>query len=168
MGVSGGWSEEAAMETSAILTMSASPSPSSSSSACGCKGNISSSPVNTQCKQELESLMFEGGSDVFTSNRHALHNNEAKTFNLLTYRTQDDAPVHLGHGAGREGGLREGHQAHAQVQHSVGEACSSLDPGRSLSVWRYSLFEGAQEQCSSFTVIVAMFLLSPNYRSQVQ
>ena len=29
-----------------------------------------------QCKQELESLMFEGGSDVFTSNRHALHNNE--------------------------------------------------------------------------------------------
>ena len=29
--------------------------------------------------------------------------------------------VHLGHGAGREGGLREGHQAHAQVQHS-GEA----------------------------------------------
>merc|ERR1712079_44833 len=78
---------------SAILTMSASPStPSSSSSACGCKGNISSGPVNTQCKQELESLMFEGGSDVFTSNRHALHNNEAKTFNLLTYRTQDDAP----------------------------------------------------------------------------
>merc|ERR1711994_585732 len=77
---------------SAILTMSASPSPSSSSSTCGCKGNISRGPVNTQCKQELESLMFEGGSDVFTSNRHALRNNEAKTFNLLTYRTQDDAP----------------------------------------------------------------------------
>merc|ERR1712235_68423 len=64
------------METSAILTMTTSPSPSSSSSACGCKGNISSGPVNTQCKQELESLMFEGGSDVFTSNRHTLHNNE--------------------------------------------------------------------------------------------
>merc|ERR1712156_792606 len=134
---------------SAILTMSASPSPSSSSSTCGCKGNITSGPVNTQCKQELESLMFEGGSDVFTSNRHALHNNEAKTFNLLTYRTQDDA--------GREGRLREGDQAHAQVQHSVGEACSSLDPGWSLRVWRYSLFEGAQEQCSSFTVIIVMF-----------
>merc|ERR1712045_182454 len=89
--VSGGSSEEAGMETSAILTMSASPSQ-SSASGCGCKGNISSGPVNTQCKQELESLMFEGGSDVFTSNRHALHNNEAKTFNLLTYRTQDDAP----------------------------------------------------------------------------
>merc|ERR1712156_706045 len=66
MGVSGGWSEEAAMETSAILTMSASPSPPSSSAACGCKGNTSRGPVNTQCKQELESLMFEGGSDVFT------------------------------------------------------------------------------------------------------
>ena len=36
--------------------------------------------------------MFEGGSDVFTSNRHQLHNNEAKTFNLMTFRTQDDAP----------------------------------------------------------------------------
>ena len=36
--------------------------------------------------------MFEGGSDVFTSNRHALHNNEAKSFNMMTFRTQDDAP----------------------------------------------------------------------------
>ena len=37
-------------------------------------------------------MAFEGGSDVFTSNRHALHNNEAKTFNFLKYRTEDDAP----------------------------------------------------------------------------
>ena len=36
--------------------------------------------------------MFEGGSDVFTSNRHTLHNNEAKTFNMMTFWTQDDAP----------------------------------------------------------------------------
>ena len=42
--------------------------------------------------QEAKSLMFEGGSDVFTSNRHQLHNNEAKIFNLMTFRTQDDAP----------------------------------------------------------------------------
>merc|ERR1712241_602902 len=116
--------------------------------------------------------MFEGGSDVFTSNRHALHNNE-----FLNYSGEDVQPadlphpgrralllapagrlaVHLCHGAGREGGLREGHQAHAQVQHSVGEACSSLDTGWSLCVWRYSLFEGTQEQCSSFTVIVVIF-----------
>merc|ERR1712214_207826 len=174
---------------SAILTMSASPSP-SSASACGCKGNISSGPVNTQCKQELESLMFEGGSDVFTSNRHALHNNEAKTFNLLTYRTQDDAPFFSPRPAAspytsatvpveREGCekvtrlmLRSNIQV--RLRHfihlvkpftiaapsstnifiiSVGEACSSLDPGRSLRVRRYSLFEGTQEQCSSFTVI---------------
>ena len=37
-------------------------------------------------------MTFEGGSDVFTSNRHALHNNEAKTFNFLKFRTEDDAP----------------------------------------------------------------------------
>ena len=37
-------------------------------------------------------MMFEGGSDIFTSNRHALHNNEAKSFNMMTFRTQDDAP----------------------------------------------------------------------------
>ena len=36
--------------------------------------------------------MFEGGSDVFTSNRHTLHNNEAKSFNFMRYRTEDDAP----------------------------------------------------------------------------
>lgn len=36
--------------------------------------------------------MFEGGSDVFTSNRHALHNNEAKSFNFMRFRTEDDAP----------------------------------------------------------------------------
>ena len=36
--------------------------------------------------------MFEGGSDVFTSNRHTLHNNEAKSFNFMKYRTEDDAP----------------------------------------------------------------------------
>jgi len=45
-----------------------------------------------QNSQEAKSLMFEGGSDVFTSNRHQLHNNEAKIFNLMTFRTQDDAP----------------------------------------------------------------------------
>ena len=94
--------------------------------------------------------MFEGGSDVFTSNRHALHNNEvirniklSRRFvvQFLNYSGEDVQPadlphpgrralllapagrlaVHLGHGAGGEGGLREGHQAHAQVQHS-GEA----------------------------------------------
>ena len=37
-------------------------------------------------------MTYEGGSDVFTSNRHALHDNEAKTFNMMTFRTQDDAP----------------------------------------------------------------------------
>ena len=37
-------------------------------------------------------MSFEGGSDVFTSNRHALHNNEAKSFNFLKFRTEDDAP----------------------------------------------------------------------------
>jgi len=40
--------------------------------------------------------MMEGGSDVFTSNRHTLHNNEANSFrenfNLMKFRTQDDAP----------------------------------------------------------------------------
>ena len=36
--------------------------------------------------------MFEGGSDVFTSNRHTLHNNEARSFNMMNFRTQDDAP----------------------------------------------------------------------------
>ena len=37
-------------------------------------------------------MTYEGGSDVFTSNRHALHNNEAKSFNMMAFRTQDDAP----------------------------------------------------------------------------
>ena len=31
-------------------------------------------------------MTYEGGSDVFTSNRHALHNNEAKTFNMMTFK----------------------------------------------------------------------------------
>jgi hypothetical protein len=42
--------------------------------------------------QEIESMTYEGGSDVFTSNRHALHNNEARSFNMMAFRTQDDAP----------------------------------------------------------------------------
>ena len=37
-------------------------------------------------------MTYEGGSDVFTSNRHALHNNEARSFNMMAFRTQDDAP----------------------------------------------------------------------------
>ena len=37
-------------------------------------------------------MTYEGGSDVFTSNRHALHNNEAKSFSMMAFRTQDDAP----------------------------------------------------------------------------
>ena len=37
-------------------------------------------------------MTFEGGSDVFSSNRHTLHNNEAKSFNFLKFRTEDDAP----------------------------------------------------------------------------
>ena len=41
---------------------------------------------------EAELMTFEGGSDVFSSNRHALHNNEAKSFNFLKFRTEDDAP----------------------------------------------------------------------------
>ena len=63
------------------------------SSSCSCKNNnvsrVQSSSANVQ---EAESLVFEGGSDMFTSNRHELHNNEAKTFNMMTFRTQDDAP----------------------------------------------------------------------------
>merc|ERR1711915_294102 len=54
---------------------------------------LKSVDVNTQ---EAKSLLMEGGSDVFTSNRHTLHNNEAKSFrqnfNLMKFRTQDDAP----------------------------------------------------------------------------
>ena len=82
-------------------------------SGCGCKSSASScapsgiggSSVNMQvvedggfCRkynsscQEIESMTYEGGSDVFTSNRHALHNNEAKSFNMMAFRTQDDAP----------------------------------------------------------------------------
>ena len=29
---------------------------------------------------------------MFTSNRHTLHNNEARSFNMMSFRTQDDAP----------------------------------------------------------------------------
>merc|ERR1712189_146518 len=42
--------------------------------------------------QEVEDLRFEGGSDHFTTNRHQLHNNEAKTFNMMHFRSEDDAP----------------------------------------------------------------------------
>jgi len=64
------------------------------SSSCSCKVKDSSrlQQPATANVQEAKSLMFEGGSDVFTSNRHQLHNNEAKTFNLMSFRTQDDAP----------------------------------------------------------------------------
>ena len=48
--------------------------------------------ANKGYAQDAESLMFEGGSDVFTSNRHTLHNNEAKSFNFMKFRTEDDAP----------------------------------------------------------------------------
>ena len=48
--------------------------------------------IITQCEVEAEMMTFEGGSDVFTSNRHTLHNNEAKSFNFLKFRTEDDAP----------------------------------------------------------------------------
>ena len=37
-------------------------------------------------------MRFEGGSDHFTTNRHQLHNNEAKTFNMMHFRSEDDAP----------------------------------------------------------------------------
>merc|ERR1712029_813282 len=61
------------------------------SSACGCKGESSSSS-SMKCQslntQEAQSLMFEVGSDVFTSNRHTLHNNEARSFNMMNFRTQ--------------------------------------------------------------------------------
>ena len=43
-------------------------------------------------ERKAEFMAGEGGSDVFTSNRHALHNNEAKSFNFLKFRTEDDAP----------------------------------------------------------------------------
>ena len=125
---------------------------------------------------------------------------QAKTFNLLTYRTQDDAPFFSPRPAaspytsatvpverdGCEKVTRLMLRSNIQVRRrhfihfveyftfdapsstnifiiSVGEACSSLDPGRSLRVWRYSLFEGAQEQCSSFTVIVVMFSVTKLY-----
>merc|ERR1711953_1117917 len=60
---------------------------------CGCKqsGKPALNTAKTQ-EAEAELMTFEGGSDVFTSNRHALHNNEAKSFNFLKFRTEDDAP----------------------------------------------------------------------------
>merc|ERR1712106_466055 len=42
--------------------------------------------------QEAEELKYEGGSDHFTTNRHQLHNNEAKSFDLMNFRSEDDAP----------------------------------------------------------------------------
>merc|ERR1712154_423285 len=42
--------------------------------------------------QDVGELKFEGGSDHFTTNRHQLHNNEAKSFNLMHFRSEDDAP----------------------------------------------------------------------------
>merc|ERR1712037_553526 len=72
-------------------------------SACGCKSSAPSalggSPVNMQ---EIESMTYEGGSDVFTSNRHALHNNEAKTFNMMTFRTQATPYVSATVSSGKE------------------------------------------------------------------
>eukprot|EP00092_Neocalanus_flemingeri_P077313 GFUD01095987.1.p1 GENE.GFUD01095987.1~~GFUD01095987.1.p1 ORF type:complete len:150 (-),score=52.01 GFUD01095987.1:38-433(-) len=46
-------------------------------------------PLNAK---EVEDLRYEGGSDHFTTNRHELHNNEAKAFNLMNFRSEDDAP----------------------------------------------------------------------------
>ena len=48
--------------------------------------------TNNSCCQEAEDLTCEGGSDHFTTNRHTLHNNEAKAFNLMHFRSEDDAP----------------------------------------------------------------------------
>merc|ERR1711915_46461 len=53
-------------------------------SSCACKENPKTLKRVDVNSQEAKSLMMEGGSDVFTSNRHTLHNNE--------FRTQDDAP----------------------------------------------------------------------------
>merc|ERR1711874_110901 len=67
----------------------------SQNNSCGCKqSGKAGADVNTSKTQEAEAelMTFEGGSDVFTSNRHALHNNEAKSFNFLKFRTEDDAP----------------------------------------------------------------------------
>jgi len=64
-------------------------------SSCACKEDSKNQCDNVNT-QEAKSLMMEGGSDVFTSNRHTLHNNEANSFrenfNLMKFRTQDDAP----------------------------------------------------------------------------
>lgn len=43
-------------------------------------------------KAEMESLHGEGGSDVFTSNRHRILNNETSDFKLKFW-SNDDAPV---------------------------------------------------------------------------
>merc|ERR1719201_1746173 len=67
----------------------------SRNTSCGCKqSGKPGGAVNTTktLEAEAEMMTYEGGSDVFSSNRHALHNNEAKTFNMMTFRTQDDAP----------------------------------------------------------------------------
>jgi len=48
--------------------------------------------MEAQNVQEAKELKFEGGSDHFTTNRHQLHNNEAKSFNLMNFRSEDDAP----------------------------------------------------------------------------
>merc|ERR1712242_161198 len=62
-------------------------------SSCGCKQSGRPDLITTKTQEtEAELMPSEGGSDVFSSNRHALHNNEAKSFNFLKFRTEDDAP----------------------------------------------------------------------------
>jgi len=44
-------------------------------------------------KAEMDSLQGEGGSDVFTSDRHRILNNQTSEFNKLKFWSNDDAPV---------------------------------------------------------------------------
>merc|ERR1711994_166217 len=78
----------------------------SQNKSCGCKESGQQHRGNTAKTQEAEAelMTFEGGSDVFTSNRHALHNNEAKSFNFLKFRTEDDAPFFRPTGPASSGG----------------------------------------------------------------
>eukprot|EP00091_Calanus_sinicus_P013698 TRINITY_DN30411_c0_g1_i1.p2 TRINITY_DN30411_c0_g1~~TRINITY_DN30411_c0_g1_i1.p2 ORF type:complete len:128 (+),score=21.94 TRINITY_DN30411_c0_g1_i1:70-453(+) len=108
--------------------------------------------------QEVEELQYEGGSDHFTTNRHQLHNNEAKSFNLMHFRSEDDAPFirpknpprtrrdHFSQppslrGRVRWSGVREGDQAYVEEQHAVGGSVCGLAVS---GVWcsGHSLFEG--------------------------
>merc|ERR1712198_367006 len=43
--------------------------------------------------QEAEELRFEGGSDVFTSNRHQIHNAPRSTEYKINFWSGDDSPV---------------------------------------------------------------------------